>query len=126
MCGNRQVRWCSPTRASSLASRGVSALSERARLKDPDHSFAQSLWIALSAFRDLNYGFGDEKGHSGRTVSQLQPFKRDFVRGSYRRDVLGIKRHFLYVQKPPNRHFSRPPSSTAPSFALPPEERERT
>jgi hypothetical protein len=26
------------------------------------------------------------------------------VRGSYRRDVFGIKRRFLYVQKPPNRH----------------------
>jgi hypothetical protein len=84
--------------------------SPRGRLKGLDHSFAQKPWIAFSAFRGLDYRFGDEKGHGGLAVSHIQLFKHDFMRGGYHRDVLRVKRRSFYVQKPPNRHRFRPPA----------------
>jgi hypothetical protein len=70
------------TRLWSLGGPGVRLCHKGVRLKGSDYSFTQPLRIAFSAFRDLDYVFGDEKGHRRLAVSHLQPLKGHFVRGN--------------------------------------------
>jgi hypothetical protein len=71
-----------PRRLWSLSGPGVRLCHKGVRLKGSDYSFTQPLRIAFSAFRDLDYVFGDEKGHRRLAVSHLQPLKGHFVRGN--------------------------------------------
>jgi hypothetical protein len=77
---------------SGQRAQGASGLSQRVRLKGSDYSFTQPLRIALPAFRDLDYIFGDKKGRRRRAVSHLQTLKGHFVGGNQYRDVFGSKR----------------------------------
>src|SRR5262245_22301884 len=77
-----------------------------------DYSFAQALWIALALFRDLDDGFGNQRGHGGLTVIHLQSRKRKLVSGDDGREVFRAKyRPFLclfLLQKGMDRHTRKP------------------
>src|SRR5262249_8961022 len=77
-----------------------------------DYSFAQALWIALALFRDLDDGFGNQRGHGGLTVIHFQSRKGKLVCGDDGREVFRAKyRPFLclfLLQKGMDRHTANP------------------